>query len=131
MGAYHHEHQEFATVEIWRVDHHVIQVLPRHRLMIGNDHIVRLETVLAISLHPIDDDHAEISNEVRDAAHVLGDQLALGVEKCSAIVAHLVNHHVVGGALQVSRHFIGDGRQRVADDLERDGVKSHEPLRQQ
>ena len=39
------------------------------------------------------------------------------------IVAHLVDHHVVGGALQVGRHLVGDGGQRVADHLERDGVE--------
>src|SRR6185436_18870149 len=62
---------------------------------------------------------------MRHAADVLRDQLALGVEQCGAIVAHLVDHHVVGGALQVGRHLVGDGRQGVADHLERDGVELH------
>ena len=77
----------------------------------------------AVALHAVDDDDAEIGDEVRDAADVLRDQLALGVEQRGAEVAHLVDHHVVGGALQVGRHLVGDGGQRVADHFERDRVE--------
>ena len=38
------------------------------------------------------------------------DQPAVGVEQRAAVVAHLVDHHVVGGALQVDRHLVGDRR---------------------
>src|SRR5204862_5657266 len=40
-----------------------------------------------------------------------------------AEIAHLVDHHVVGGALQVRRHLVGDRRQRVADDFERHRIQ--------
>ena len=79
----------------------------------------------AVALHAVGDDHAEIGDEMRHAADVLRNQLALGVEQRGAVVAHLVDHHVVGGALQVGRHLVGDGRQRVADHFERDGVELH------
>ena len=51
------------------------------------------------------------------------DQFAVGVDQRGAVVAHLVDHHVVGGALQVGRHLVGDGGQRVADHFERDRVE--------
>jgi hypothetical protein len=60
---------------------------------------------------------------VRDAADVLRDQLAVDIEQCRAVVAHLVDHHVVGGALQIGRHFVGDRWQRVAQDFERDRIE--------
>src|SRR5262249_46318342 len=71
-------------------------------------------------------DDAEVGNEMGDAADILGDQPALGVGQGRAEVAHLVDHHVVGRAIHVRRHLVGNRRQCVADDLEGDGV---EPLR--
>jgi len=46
-----------------------------------------------------------------------------GVDQRGAEVAHLVDHHVVGGALQIDRHLIGDRGERIADDFERDGIE--------
>ena len=60
---------------------------------------------------------------MRHAADVLRDQLAVGVDQRGAEVAHLVDHHVVGGALQVGRHLVGDRGQRVADHFQRDRIE--------
>ena len=120
---HHGEHQELALVEIGHVDDDVVEMLAGDRLMIGDDHVARLETVAPVALHPVHDDDAEIGDEMRDAADILRDQLALGVDERGAEVAHLVDHHVVGGALQVGRHLVGDRRQGVADDLEGDRVE--------
>ena len=87
--------------------------------------VARLEAVAAVALHAVDDEDAEIGDEVRDAADILRDQLALSVEQRGAVVADLVDHHVVGGPLQIGSHLVGDGRQRVAEHLERDGIELH------
>ena len=117
MRPHHTEHQKLALVEIGRVDDNVVEVLAGDRLVVGDDYVARLETAAAVALHAIDHQDAQIRNEVRDAADILRDQLALQIEQRGAIVAHLVDHHVVGGALQIGRHFICYGRQRVADHL--------------
>ncbi len=41
----------------------------------------------------------------------------------------LVDHHIIRSALQVGGHLVGDGRQRVADDLKRDRVEGFAALR--
>ncbi len=123
--AHHREHQELALIEVGHVDDDVVEVLPRHRLVIGDDHVAGGETILAVALEAVGDDDAEIGHEMRHAAHVLADQLAVGVDERGTEIAHFVNHHVVGGALQVGRHLVGDRRQGVADDFERDGIEGH------
>src|SRR5262249_4558015 len=82
----------------------------------------RLEAVRAEPFERIGDDDAEIGHEVRDAADVLGQQPAVLVDERTAEVADLVDHHVVRALLQVERHLVGDGRQRVADRLDGDGI---------
>ena len=123
VGAHHRKHQQLALMEIGHVDDDVVEVLAGDRLVVGDDDVARLEALGAVALHAVDDDDAEVGDEVRDAADILRDQLALGVEQRGAIVAHLVDHHVVGGALQVGRHLVGDGGQRVADDLQRHRIE--------
>src|SRR5207253_4552233 len=79
----------------------------------------------AVAPHAVGDDDAEVGDEMRYPADVLADQLAGGVDQRGAEVAHLVDHHVVGGALQIDRHLVGDRGQRIADDFERDGIEGH------
>ena len=120
---HHDEHHQLAPVEIGHVDDDVVEVLPRHRLVVGDDDIARLEAVPSVAPQAVGDDDAEVGDEMRHPADVLADQLAGGVDQRGAEVAHLVDHHVVGGALQVGRHLVGDRRQRVADHLQRDRVE--------
>ena len=84
-----------------------------------------LNPSLTVALHAVDDEDAEIGDEVGDAADILRNQLAVRVEQRGAIVADLVDHHVVRGPLQIGGHLVGDGRQRVAEHLERDGIELH------
>ena len=91
--------------------------------MVGDDHIAGLEPAGPIALHAIDDDDAEIGDEMRHAADILAHQIAIGGQQGGAKIAHLVNHHVVGGALQVRRHLVGYRRQGVANDFQRDGIE--------
>ena len=102
-----------------RVDDDVVEVLAGDRLMVGDHHVARREAVEPVALDAVADHHAQIGDEVRDAAHVLRDQRAVGIEERATVVADLVDHHVVRRALEVQRHLVGDRRQRVADDLER------------
>ena len=74
---HHTEHQKLALVEIGRVDDNVVEVLAGDRLVVGDDYVARLETAAAVALHAIDHQDAQIRNEVRDAADILRDQLAL------------------------------------------------------
>ena len=46
---------------------------------------------------------------------------ALGIEQRGAVVAHLVDHHVVGSALQVGRHLVGGGAHGGAVGRDRSG----------
>ena len=123
VGAHHGEHQQLALEEIGHVDDDVVEVLARHRLMVGDDDVAGLEALGAIALHAVHHDHAEVGDEMGHAAYVLADEIAIGGEQRGAEVADFVDHHVVGGALQIRRHFIGDGGQGVADHLKGDGVK--------
>ncbi len=67
-------------------------------------------------------DDAEVGDKMRNAADVLRDQSAFRIRQRGAKVAHLVDHHIIRGALQIGRHFVGDGRQRVANDFECDRI---------
>ncbi len=110
-------------MKVGRVDDDIVEVLAGDRLMIGDDDVARGKALPAVALHGVGDDDAEVGDEMRHAADVLADQLAGGVDQRGAEVAHLVDHHVVGGALQIDRHLIGDRGERIADDFERDGIE--------
>ena len=84
VRAHHREHQQLALVEIGHVDDDVVEVLAGDRLVVGDDDVARLEALGAVALHAVDDDDAEVGDEVRDAADILRDQLALGVEQRGA-----------------------------------------------
>src|SRR5262249_59491149 len=43
----------------------------------------------------------------------------------AAEVAHLVDHHVVGGLAQCPRHLVGIGIDGIAHDLDGDGIDFH------
>jgi hypothetical protein len=123
VRTHHREHQQFAAIEIRHVNDDVVEMLAGHRLMVGDDDVTRLEALDAVTAHAVSDENAEVGDEVRDAADILRNQLALEIDQRGAEIAHLIDHHIVGCALQVRRHFIGDRGQRVADHFQRDGVE--------
>ena len=125
MRAHHGEHQKLAAVEIRHVNDDVIEMLAGDRLMIGDDRVARRKALGAVALHAVGDDDAEVGDEVRNAADILRDELAFGIDQRGAEVAHLVDHHVVGGALQVGGHFVGDRRQRIADHFQRHRIERY------
>ena len=95
MGPHDGEGIQLALEEDGRVDAHVVQVLAGHPLVIGDDHVARREAVSAVLGHAVLDDHAEVGHEVGYAAQVLGQQPAVHVQQRAAVVADLVDHHVV------------------------------------
>ncbi len=95
MCAHHRERDELVFIEDRRVHDHVVQVLPSRGLMVVQKHVAGLEARSAVARDRVLDDHAEIRDEMRDAADVLRDQRAVGVEQRGAVVAHLIDHHVV------------------------------------
>ncbi len=99
-------------------------MLPGDTLMVHQDDVARREAGTSEALDPIFDHDAEIGHEVRDAADVLRDQPSVHVEQRAAIIADLVDHHVIRGALQIDGHLVGDRRQRVAQHFERNGVEA-------
>jgi hypothetical protein len=105
-----------------RVDHHVVQVLAAHAGVVHDDHIARGKAVQPKALNAVLHGNAQVGQKDGQAARVLADHAALGVNEAAAKVAHLVDHHVVGRLAQRQRHFFGVGDQGVGDHLQRDGV---------
>src|SRR5207248_8010884 len=63
--------------------------------------------------------------EDRQAALVLRDHAALAVDQTTAEIAHLVDHHVVGGLAQRRGHLIGIGVDGIAHHLDGHGIYFH------
>ena len=119
----HGEEGELTLEEIGHEDDDVVEVLAGDRLVVGDQDVAGREPVLAVALHGVGNDDAEVGDEVRHAAHVLAYQAPVGVDDGGAEIPHLVDHHVVGGALEIDRHLVGDRRQGVANDLEGHGIE--------
>src|SRR5579863_6911245 len=105
-------------------------MLTRNSLMIRDNHVVRFESVAAVAVHRILNNRAEIRDEMRDSAHILRDERAVRHDERRTEIPHLIDHHVVGGPLNIRGHFIRNGRQRVADHLQgyRIDLCRHYPL---
>src|SRR5258708_6627590 len=120
---HHGEREQLALEEVREVDHDVVKVLPRHRLVVGDDDVARLETLPAVALHSVGDDDAQVRDEMGNAPDVLADQLPVDIDECGTEVPHLVDHHVLRSALHVPRHLVGDRGYRVADDFRRPRIQ--------
>ena len=120
MRAVGGEADQLAAVEAGRIDHHVVEMLAADLALVHHDHVAGREAVEPVALDAVGDRDAEIGEEDRQAAAVLRDHPRLGVDQPAAIVAHLVDHHVVGGLGQRVRHLVGIGDDGVAHDLDGD-----------
>ena len=81
-----------------------------------------LKSVAAVHAHAVDDRGSEIGEKDRQRAEILRENIAFGIDDADAVVAHLVDHHVVGSLAQHGRHLVGDMRQAVAHDFDGDRV---------
>jgi len=88
--------------------------------LIHNDDVARREALEAVAGDAVGDRDAEVGEEDRQTAAVLRDHPRLGVDQPAAIVADLVDHHVVGRLRQRVGHFAGIGDDGVAHDLDGD-----------
>src|SRR5207244_5652114 len=95
VGAGSGESEQLAAFETRCVYQYVVQMLAADALVIGDDHIARMETVFAVTFHSVANHNAEVRYEVRDPADVLRQQAAPGVEQAAAIVTDVVDHHVL------------------------------------
>ena len=114
------EADELAVVEAGRIDHDVVEVLAADLALVHHHHVAGREAVEAVARDAVGDRDAEVGEEDRQAAAVLRDHARLRVDQAAAIVAHLVDHHVVGGLRQRVRHLVGIGDDGVAHDLDGD-----------
>src|SRR6266852_2725231 len=113
---------ELALVKARRVDHDVVQMLAAHPAMVHHHDVARFETAQAVSLNAVFHSRPEIGEEDRQAAAVLRNHPPLYVEQTTAIVAHFVDHHVVGGFGEHIRHLVGIGDDGIAHDFNGDGM---------
>jgi hypothetical protein len=114
------EADQFVAVEARRIEHDVVEVLAAHLALIHDDDVARREALEAVAFNPVGDRDAEVGEEDRQAAAVLRDHPRLGVDQSAAIVANLVDHHVVGRLRQRVGHLVGIGDDGVAHDLDGD-----------
>ena len=122
MSADRKKRHLLAAMEEGRVDHDVVQMLAADVGMVHDQHVARLKTVFSVHAHAIDDGRAEIGQKNRQRAKILGKNSTLGVHDADAIVAHLVDHHVVGSLAQHRGHLIGDMGQPLAHHFNGDRV---------
>src|SRR5262249_49108819 len=122
MGAAGGERHHLACVEAGRVDHDIVEMLPAHETVVHDDDVAWREAAEAIALDAVLHRDAEVGEEDRQAALVLRDHSAFAIDQTAAEVAHLVDHHVVGGLAQCARHLVGIGIDGVAHDLDGDGI---------
>ena len=132
MRAVGGEADQLAVMEARRIDHDVVEMLAADVALVHHHDVAGLEAVEAVARDAVFDRDAEIGEEDRQAAAVLRDHARLRVDQPAAIVAHLVDHHVVGGLAQRIRHLVRIGDDGVAHDLDRDRmgfVAAHGSLR--
>ena len=120
MRAVGGEADQLAAVEARRIEHDVVEMLAADLALVHDDDVARREAVEAVARDAVGDRDAEVGEEDRQAAAVLRDHPRLGVDQPAAIVADLVDHHVVGGLGQRVRHLVGIGDDGVAHDLDGD-----------
>ena len=122
MGAVGGEADEFAIDEAGGVDDDIVEMLAAD-LMIHDHDVARLEAIEAPALDAILDGDAKIGEEDRQAAAILRDHAAFGVDETAAKVADLVDHHIVGGFAQCIAHFIGVSDYGIANDFDGDRMR--------
>src|SRR5207244_3063758 len=106
VGSRRRESEQFTVLKTRRVYQDVVQMLPADTLVIRDDHIAGTEAVFAVPFDAVANHVAKIRDEVRYAADVLREQTPSRVEQAAAIIAHLIDHHVVRSALQDVRHLV-------------------------
>ena len=112
---------ELALVEHRHGEGEVVQVAARGVGVVGDQDVARLDVLVAkvpdLGFHRLGhapDEHGQ--------AQADGDRLTFLGEQAYGEIQRLINDEVVGRAHEVGLHFLGHGKQAVADDLDDDGV---------
>src|SRR5690606_2177429 len=122
VGTVGGEADQLALVEAWRVDDDVVQVLATDMTVIHHQNVAFGKTVEAVFPDPVLHRDAEVGEEDRQATVVLRDHTTFDVDEAAAVVAHLVDHHVVGGLAESLSHLVCVGDDGIADDFYRDRI---------
>ena len=124
MGAVGGEGHQLAIHETGRIEHHIVEMLPAGLAMVHDEDVAGLEAIKAPALDAVLHGHAEIGEEDGQAAAILRDHAALGVDEPATEVADLIDHHVVGRLAQRIGHFVGESDDGVAHDFDGDGMSA-------
>src|SRR5215475_3740399 len=97
--------------------------------VIDQKNIASMDVVETVDLHTVLYRHAEIGEKNRQGAFILRYRPTLVIDDADAVVLHLVDHHVIGGFLEHSRHFVSGCFQTAANDFYGDRINGHDLAR--
>jgi hypothetical protein len=120
------ETKQLAIPKKRRVNHHIIEMLSADFRMIDEEDVAGMDVLQSIDFDAVLHGHAEVGEKNRQRPLVLGHRPSFMVHDTDTVVLHLVDHHVVGGALEHDRHLIGRGLQRATDDFYGNRINRHD-----
>ena len=121
VGDVGHVTEQHALVEDRRDECDVVQVHAAQIGIVDQDAVTRRQPLGPVGADGARHDVGERA-QVRRLGEGLGDRAQLPVEERAREVAPRLDVGGVGRAPQRGAHLLGDGEQRVADDLEADGI---------
>jgi hypothetical protein len=116
-----HVAQQHAVVEDRRDERDVVEVDAAQVGIVDQDAVARRQPLWTVRADGARHDVRERA-EMRRLREGLGDRAQLAVEEGAREIATRLDVGGVGGAPQRGPHLLGDGEQRVADDLEADRI---------
>ncbi len=119
------EAQQLCLPKKWSVDRHIVEMLAADFWMIDEKHVAWMDAVLAVDFDAVLYRHAKVGQEDRQRSLVLRHRTAFVIQDRDAVVLHLVDHHVIGGAFEHHRHFVGGGPKSTADNFYRNRIDRH------
>ena len=92
------EAKQLAVPEKRRVDHHVIEMLAADLRVIDQKNIAGMDILQSVDFDAVLHGHAEIGEKNRQRALILRHRPPFMIDDADAVILHLVDHHVIGGA---------------------------------
>src|SRR4029079_6304933 len=99
-------------------DHHIVEMLAANAAVIHDHDVAGLEAFKTEALDTVFHRGSEIGQDALHPAAILRDHASFRIQQPAAIIAQLVDHHVVGGFRQNIGHFVGISDNSVAHDLD-------------
>ena len=116
-----HVAEERSLVEDGGDERDVVQVHAAQVRVVDEDAVARREAIGPVGRDGPRHDVGERA-QVRRLGEGLGDRAQVAVEERAGEVAAGLDVRGIGGAAERRPHLLGDGEQRVANDLEADGI---------